>query len=145
MFLVAVGLIAGLLPFTPAILYAFRRRGESAQRLTRRLAIGLGGANVVVALMAIGVLVVWFLAPSTVEAAGLVQTAEESGYRFIAAAIAVSVGSLGAAWAVSTTGSAAVGAISEQPEIFGRALIFVGLAEGVAIYGLIIAFMMIAL
>ncbi len=55
------------------------------------------------------------------------------------------MGSLGAAYAVSTTGSAAVGAIAEKPEIFGRALIFVGLAEGVAIYGLIIAFMIVGL
>ena len=145
MFLVAVGLIAGLLPFAPAILYAFRRRGESPQRLTRRLAMGLGGANVIVALMAAGLLAVWFLAPDTAEAAGLAQAADDSAYRYIAAAIAVGAGSLGAAWAVSTTGSAAVGAISEQPEMFGRALIFVGLAEGVAIYGLIIAFMIIAL
>ena len=50
-------------------------------------------------------------------------------------------GASGGAW---DTGSAAVGAIAEKPEIFGRALIFVGLAEGVAIYGLIIAFMIIS-
>jgi V/A-type H+-transporting ATPase subunit K len=61
----------------------------------------------------------------------------------LAAALAVSMGSLGAAYAVSTTGSAAVGAIAEKPDVFGRALIFVGLAEGVAIYGLIIAFIIL--
>ena len=45
--------------------------------------------------------------------------------------------------AVSSTGAAAVGAIAEKPEAFGRSLIFVGLAEGIAIYGLIIAFLVL--
>jgi V/A-type H+-transporting ATPase subunit K len=61
----------------------------------------------------------------------------------LAAAIAVAAGSLGAAYAVSTTGSAALGAIAEKPELFGNAIVVVGLAEGVAIYGLIIAFIII--
>ena len=39
--------------------------------------------------------------------------------------------------------AAAVGTIAEKPESFGRALIFVGLAEGIAIYGLIISFMIL--
>jgi len=59
------------------------------------------------------------------------------------AAIAVGVGSLGAGIAVSVTGSAALGAISENPKIFGPAMVFVGLAEGIAIYGLIIAIMIL--
>jgi len=145
MSLIIIGLIAGLLPLTPALLYVVRRRGEPPADLTRRLALGLGGANAVVALMAVGLGLVWLFAPSVAQAAGLAQTPDDSSSRFIAAAISVSVGSLGAAYAVSTTGSAAVGAIAEKPEVFGRALIFVGLAEGVAIYGLIIAFMIVAL
>jgi len=40
-------------------------------------------------------------------------------------------------------GSAAMGAVSERPEMAGRALIFVGLAEGIAIYGLIVAIMIL--
>jgi V/A-type H+-transporting ATPase subunit K len=127
------------------VLYLIRRRRESPMDLTRRLAIGLGGANVVVALMAMGLGLVWLFVPGAAQAAGLAQATNESAYRFASAAVAVSVGSLGAAYAVSTTGSAAVGAIAEKPEVFGRALIFVGLAEGVAIYGLIIAFMIVAL
>jgi V/A-type H+-transporting ATPase subunit K len=62
---------------------------------------------------------------------------------YIAAAISVGFASVAAGWAVSTVGSAALGAISEKPELAGRALIFVGLAEGIAIYGLIIAIMLI--
>lgn len=62
---------------------------------------------------------------------------------FMAAALATGIGSLGAAYAVGHVGAAALGAMGERPEIAGRALIFVGLAEGVAIYGLIIAIMIL--
>ncbi len=64
-------------------------------------------------------------------------------FAFIAAAIAVGVGSLGGGAAVGYVGAAAMGAIGEKPELAGRALIFVGLAEGIAIYGLIIAIMIL--
>jgi V/A-type H+-transporting ATPase subunit K len=64
-------------------------------------------------------------------------------FAFLAAAIAVSVGALGAGVAVGYVGAAAMGAIGEKPELAGRALIFVGLAEGIAIYGLIIAIMIL--
>ncbi len=64
-------------------------------------------------------------------------------FAYLAAAIAVGVGSIGAGIAVSVTGSAALGAISENPKIFGAAMVFVGLAEGIAIYGLIIAIMIL--
>ena len=64
-------------------------------------------------------------------------------FAFLAAAIAVGVGSLGAGAAVGYVGAAAMGAVGEKPELAGRALIFVGLAEGIAIYGLIIAIMIL--
>ena len=60
-------------------------------------------------------------------------------WAFLAAAISVGVGSLGAGIAVAYVGAAAMGVLGEKPELAGRALIFVALAEGVAIYGLIIA------
>jgi len=62
---------------------------------------------------------------------------------FIAAAVSTGLGSLGAAYAVSHVGAAALGTIGERPETAGRALIFVGLAEGIAIYGLIISIMIL--
>jgi V/A-type H+-transporting ATPase subunit K len=61
----------------------------------------------------------------------------------IAIAVTVSMSCLGAAYAVGKVGAAAMGAASERPELMGRALIFVGLAEGIAIYGLIIAIMLL--
>jgi V/A-type H+-transporting ATPase subunit K len=66
-----------------------------------------------------------------------------SGAALIAAAIAVAGSSIGAAIAVAYTGSAALAAMSERPEIFGRAMVIVGLAEGIAIYGLIISIILI--
>ncbi len=66
----------------------------------------------------------------------------DSGLVAIAAGIAMAGGALGAGWAISATGVAAAGATAEKPESFGRVLIFVALAEAIAIYGLLIAFML---
>ena len=51
--------------------------------------------------------------------------------------------SLGAGFAVGKVGTAAIGALAEKPELFGRLLIFVGLAEGIAIYGLIVSILIL--
>ena len=64
---------------------------------------------------------------------------------YYAIAITVGIACLSAGYAVGKVGAAALGAASERPEIMGRALIFVGLAEGIAIYGLIIGIMLIQL
>ncbi|MGC8764537.1 MAG: ATP synthase subunit C [Brevinematia bacterium] len=82
---------------------------------------------------------------ATSEQKAVITTASDRvvSFAYLAAAIAVGVGSLGAGIAVSVTGSAALGAISENPKIFGPAMVFVGLAEGIAIYGLIIAIMIL--
>ena len=141
--ILTIALLAGLIPLIPAVILAFRRRRHAPIRTTRTLVLGLGSYNLVLALMMVGLGLVWLFAPGFVQAAGLTQQTSGDPYASIAAAIAVGLGSIGAAYAVSTTGAAAVGAIAEKPEVFGRALIFVGLAEGVAIYGLIIAFIIL--
>lgn len=71
------------------------------------------------------------------------QDAGAGGIALLAAAIAVAGSSIGAAIAVAYTGAAALAAMSERPEIFGRAMVIVGLAEGIAIYGLIVAIILI--
>ncbi len=71
------------------------------------------------------------------------QEAELSQGRFMAAAVAAGLAAIGAGLAVGIAGAAAIGAIAEKPELLGRTLIFVGLAEGIAIYGLIIAFIVL--
>ena len=55
------------------------------------------------------------------------------------AAAATGISTAAAAHAVARLGSAAIGALAEKPDLFGRLLIFVGLAEGIAIYGLIVS------
>jgi V/A-type H+/Na+-transporting ATPase subunit K len=75
--------------------------------------------------------------------AATTATSRSSGDAFIGAGIAVAGSTLGAGVAVSYTGSAALAAIAEKPEMLGRALVIVGLAEGIAIYGLIVAIILI--
>ena len=55
----------------------------------------------------------------------------------------VGVSCITSAYALARIGSAALGAMSEKPEIGGRALVFLGMAEGIAIYGLIVAIMIL--
>lgn len=69
--------------------------------------------------------------------------ASSDGLKYIAAALCTGIAGVGAGIAVSATGSAALGALSEDPKILGKALVFVGLAEGIAIYGLIISIMIL--
>lgn len=65
------------------------------------------------------------------------------GMAYIAAALAVGLSTLAGGIAVGLVGAAAMGAVGEKPEISGKALIFLGLAEGIAIYGFIIAIMIL--
>ena len=64
-----------------------------------------------------------------------------AGMGYIAAALSTGLSGIGGGIAVSAAASAALGAISEDSTIFGKSLIFAGLAEGVCLYGLIISFM----
>jgi V/A-type H+-transporting ATPase subunit K len=67
----------------------------------------------------------------------------DKAFAYIGAALAVGLGSLGCGIAVGKAAPAAIGAVSEDPASFSKALIFVALGEGVAIYGLLIAFLLI--
>jgi V/A-type H+-transporting ATPase subunit K len=136
--------LVGLVPMIPAVIFFLRERKSEPTRATRGLLMGLTGFNVILGLMAAGIGLVWLASPSTAIAAGLgAEAVVADPYATLAAAIATGLGSIGAGVAVSSTGAAAVGAIAEKPESFGRALIFVGLAEGIAIYGLLISFMVL--
>lgn len=122
---------------------------------------GRGALRALVAvdvLVAVGALVVLVLAltagpaaatradASTVQQAAAAAQPEQTaknGSALLGAAIAVAASSIGAAVAVAYTGAAALAAISERPELFGRAMVIVGLAEGIAIYGLIVGIILI--
>lgn len=68
---------------------------------------------------------------------------DASGLGFIAAALSTGLATIGTGVAVGSVGSSALGAVSEEPGMLGKSLIFVGLAEGIAIYGLIISIMIL--
>ena len=70
-------------------------------------------------------------------------TVGNSGIGFIAAALSTGMATIGTGIAVGSVGSSALGAVSEEPKMLGRSLIYVGLAEGIAIYGLIVSIMIL--
>lgn len=73
------------------------------------------------------------------EVANTFAGSNAQGMGFLAAALATGLGSLGAGIAVAAAAPAAIGAFSENGKNFGKALIFVAMGEGVAIYGLLIS------
>ena len=102
--------------------------------------------NMLVVAASLAILLVGFVAgPSSAQsvAAGASTGGDNAWAAFLGAAIAVGASAIGAAIAVSYTGAAALAAISERPELFGRAIVIVGLAEGIAIYGLIVAVILV--
>ena len=119
--------------------YGIRNRLNS-KRTKRFLGISLPGFFI----MIIAATVVLF-SGSTVSAAETAEVVASNidGLRFIAAALSTGLACIGSGIAVAISGSAAIGAISENEKLLGKALIFVGLAEGIAIYGLIISIMIL--
>lgn len=69
--------------------------------------------------------------------------ASVSGLKYIAAALSTGMSTIGAGIAVASSASAALGALSEDSSIMGKSLIFVALAEGIALYGLLISFIIL--
>jgi V/A-type H+-transporting ATPase subunit K len=134
-----------------------RRRGRSAVRALVALNVGVVLAALVLLAAALagstGPAAADETAPpmpvTTVAAPAQDSTptgSTDSGARaaaLIGAAIAVAGCGIGAAIGVAYTGAAALAAMSERPEIFGRAMVIVGLAEGIAIYGLIVGIILI--
>ena len=143
--LIMISILVGLLPVIPAVIYFFQLRKQMPSAATRGLILGLNGFNVIVGLMGLGLAIVWLASPSTAMAASAFQAQTGAGdiYASLAAGISTGLACVGAGIAVSGTGAAAIGAIAEKPESFGRSLIFVGLGEGIAIYGLIISFLVL--
>lgn len=83
------------------------------------------------------------LVPGAINAAETTSASSPSGLGFIAAALSTGLATVGAGYAVAVVGSSALGAVSEDSSILGKTLIFVGLAEGIAIYGLIVSILIL--
>ncbi len=139
-------ILAAVVPVAPVVVYFWSMRGHDRIKSTKDLIFAFKSFNVVLVLMGIGLAVAWLLTPQSVLAAGTTlaqQAATADPYASLAAGVSTGLAALGAGVGVSGTGAAAIGAIAEKPEALGRSLIFVGLAEGVAIYGLLIAFLVL--
>ncbi|HYW04592.1 MAG TPA: ATP synthase subunit C [Gammaproteobacteria bacterium] len=110
---------------------------------TRNLKRAAALVALTVLLAGAGSLLLW-VPPAGAAAAG--TTVVPGGvmqWGLIAAAAATGLSSLAAGYAVAGVGSAGMGTLAERPELFGRVLVLMGLAEGIAIYGLIISILIL--
>ncbi len=128
-----------------------------ARVVTRRGRSGIYILAAIGAVLMIGAVVLLVAALTAGPAGAAVAAGAAAGSRSVVAAagtssntaallgagIAVAGSTIGAGIAVAYTGAAALAAISERSEMFGRAMVIVGLAEGIAIYGLIIGILLI--
>ncbi|MFJ7014309.1 ATP synthase subunit C [Streptomyces albogriseolus] len=101
------------------------------------------GADAVLLVAATVVLTLAARGGSAQAATSAAQDSGSGSAALIGAAIAVAASTIGAGIAVAYTGAAALAALSERPELFGRAMVIVGLAEGIAIYGLVVAVILV--
>ena len=129
---------AALLLAAPLALAAGLAAAAWARRTPRRALRRLVAVNLLAGLTAVAVLGAFALGVADPAQAAGGTANSDAGSAFIGAGSAI-----GSAIAVAYTGAAALAAISEKPELFGRAMVIVGLAEGIAIYGLVIAVVLI--
>lgn len=108
---------------------------------------GLVGTNLLTFVVAqIGLLVVGTqeaLAAAEGVAAAPAEISLGMGLAMIGAGLPTAISTLAAGIAVGPVGAASLAAITDKPEIFGRSLVYMGLAEGIAIYGLVISILML--
>jgi V/A-type H+/Na+-transporting ATPase subunit K len=143
--------VAGLPLIAGAVLLAHvvTRRGRSGMYLLAGIGALLMVGAVVLLIAALaagpaaaGTAVAGTAAAGVKIAAGATATSGNTA-ALLGAAIAVAGSTVGAGIAVAYAGAAALAVMSERPELFGRAMVIVGLAEGIAIYGLIIGIILI--
>jgi V/A-type H+-transporting ATPase subunit K len=117
--------------------YIYLKKDKANVKRIRKLV----RASVLIYVMLVAVFL-FFLMPGIASAASSADPS--SGMGFLAAALSTGLSAIAAGYAVAVVGSSAIGAISEDPNIVGKTIIFVGLAEGIAIYGLIVSIMILA-
>jgi V/A-type H+/Na+-transporting ATPase subunit K len=107
-----------------------------------------GGMLANVLLFALGLAGVMLLGVQDVlaaepAAAGLMDISLGKGLALLGVGLPTGLAAIGAAIALGPIGSAALAVIAEKPEMFGRTLIYMGLAEGIAIYGLVMSILLL--
>jgi len=111
------------------------------QMFKKRLFLSLGLTVMVLVLSAFLFTPPLFAAESAAPV--ITETNNNLMWVVISAAIAFSFGAIAAGFAISHVGAAAMGAMSEKPEIGSQALIFIALAEGLVVFGFITALMIL--
>ena len=125
--------------FSPLFLIGIRKyTGQKAKR-----ALGANIASFFAFLVLASVVGIGGSASAAGAEAAAAAGGMAEGLKYVGAALAVGLSGFGGGIAVASSASAALGAISENDKAFGKALIFVGLAEGVALYGLIVALLLL--
>ncbi|OYY94712.1 MAG: ATPase [Hydrogenophilales bacterium 28-61-23] len=76
-------------------------------------------------------------------AAGLMEISMGKGLALIGVGLPTALAAIGAGIALGPVGAASLAVIAEKPEMFGRTLIYMGLAEGIAIYGLVMSILLL--
>ncbi len=134
--LIAALILSIIIPFG----YYLLGREKSRRRYKRAI-----GSNVFFFFGAFVVASIMLLGGPDVQAAESVASDSglATGLGYLAAALVTGLSCIGGGIAVASAASAALGAISEDSSVLGKSLIFVGLAEGVCLYGLIISFMIL--
>jgi len=79
----------------------------------------------------------------TVDTASITEISIGKGLAIIGIGLPTAFATIGAGIAVSSIGAASIAAITERPESFGRTLVYLGLAEGIAIYGLVVSILLL--
>jgi V/A-type H+-transporting ATPase subunit K len=74
---------------------------------------------------------------------GLADISTGMGLAFIGIGLPTALSTIAAGIAVGPIGAASLAAVSEKPEMFGRTLVYLGLAEGIAIYGLVLSILLL--
>lgn len=143
---VVVGLL--LLPVLVAV--KKRKSGKSIKNAIIGNVCSFFGVMILCAALPIGISAYADNNEAAAADTAVVEEANESdsstsgnGLLYIASALAVGLGSIGGGLAVAAAAPAAIGAVSEDPKSFSKALIFVALGEGCALYGFVVALLML--
>lgn len=133
---IAVALVLAAAIVVP--LYIIARRAAAGKSVKRPLYAHIASFFGIFALCGIAFLGQGvFAADEAVSAAAGTDWTKAFGY--LGAALAVGLSGIASGIAVSNSASAAIGALAENDSTFGKSIVFVGLAEGMAIYGLLVA------
>jgi V/A-type H+-transporting ATPase subunit K len=121
-------------------------RPAASLRLPRWSGPAMGGQLLVFIGAQFGLLLLGIndvLAEETVEVVSISEMSTGMGLAILGAGIPTALSTIGAGIAVGPIGAASLAAITEKPETLGRTLIYLGLAEGIAIYGLVVSILLL--